>query len=176
MSQDITHSPSRRTIAKGAAWAAPAVAVAAAAPSLAASSDGCAPGTLVVSVNCPPIITLPTPNARQLTFTIANPAGSGCVVPTDTTFTVNRGGLVGVQVGPLNNLNVGANVIFDTANTGRLTAPLEPGQSVTFQVFPRNLVNLAVGQSVTVSIAGSSATRAYTLIGALGISVALCRQ
>lgn len=42
MSKDITTAgPSRRSIAKGAAWAVPAVSVAAAAPSLAASTDEC---------------------------------------------------------------------------------------------------------------------------------------
>lgn len=48
MTQDITTTgPSRRSIAKGAAWAVPAVSVAAAAPSLAASSseEECEPQT-----------------------------------------------------------------------------------------------------------------------------------
>ncbi|EKA62393.1 hypothetical protein B277_02341 [Janibacter hoylei PVAS-1] len=47
MTQDITTTgPSRRSIAKGAAWAVPSVAVAAAAPSLAASTEPpCAPQT-----------------------------------------------------------------------------------------------------------------------------------
>ena len=181
MSKDITTSgPSRRSIAKGAAWAVPAVSVAAAAPALAASPIAvCAPGTLVVTANCPPVIQLPTADAQQLTFTVSNPAGSGCIVPTDTTFTVDRGGLAGVFVTPLNDLNASVGVLFDTATTGHLTAPLAEGQSVTIQVFPRNLANVAVAQDATFTIDGSSATQAYTIISAtlpvLGTtSVALC--
>lgn len=167
-------SPSRRTIAKGAAWAVPAVTVAATAPSLAASPTVCDPGMLTVTPNCPPIITLPRPDSQQLTFTIANPGGSGCTIPAETQFTVDRGGLAGVEVGPLNQLNANVAVLFDTANTGHLTAPLGPGESITIQIFPRDLANVALVQRATVSIDGSSATQAYTILSVLGISVALC--
>lgn len=180
MSKDITTSgPSRRSIAKGAAWAVPAVSVAAAAPALAASPAVCPAGTLTVTPNCPPLIQLPTANAQQLTFTVTNPAGSGCTVPMDTTFTIDRGGLAGVLVGPLNDLNADVGVLFDTATTGHLTAPLAEGQSVTIEVFPRNLANVAVAQDATFTIDGSTATQGYTIISAtlpvLGTtSVALC--
>lgn len=51
MTQDITTTgPSRRSIAKGAAWAVPAVSVAAAAPSLSASSEPCAPETCATPI------------------------------------------------------------------------------------------------------------------------------
>lgn len=95
-------------------------------------------------------------------------------MPAGTLFTVDRGGLAGVQVGPLNDLNASVAVLFDTANTGHLTAPLAPGESVTIQIFPRSLANVAALQRATVSIEGSSATQGYTILSVLGISVALC--
>ncbi len=168
MTQDLTTAgPSRRSIAKGAAWAVPAVSVAAAAPTLAASApEECRPQ---IRVNCPPPLT-----TQQLTFTITNPSSNSCTIPTDTPFTVNRGGLAGVNVGPLNSINAGVNVIFDTANSGRLTAPLAPGQSVTFQVFPRGLATVSLLQNVSVTMEGVSAAQGYTIIRLLGLSVAIC--
>ncbi|WP_435202630.1 hypothetical protein [Janibacter sp. GS2] len=164
MNSEIT-SPSRRQIAKGAAWAVPAVAVAAAAPSLAAST--CPPP--VVAVNCPPLLT-----TQQLTFTITNPSSSTCDLPEGEVITVDRGGLAGVQVGPLNDLNVGVELLFTDANTAELTAPLAPGESITFQVFPRGLATVSALQNVTVAIQGASATQGYTIISLLGLSVAIC--
>ena len=79
MTLDITH-PSRRSVAKGAAWAVPAVAVAAAAPTLAASSELCT-GTADFSVRaeCPPTdIDLLDGNSESLYFVIDNE--SDCTV------------------------------------------------------------------------------------------------
>lgn len=174
MTSEIT-SPSRRTIAKGAAWAVPAVAVASAAPSLAASPTACEPGTLDVAINCPPLIGLPPRYEDALSITISNPESSGCTVPADTLFSVSRGGLTDIQVGSLNELNVGVSVFFDSANEGRLTAPLDPGQSVTFEVFPRGLATVALPQTLTVDIEGSTASRSYIIASLLGlVSVAVC--
>lgn len=164
-------SPSRRTIAKGAAWAVPAVTVAATAPSLAASPTACAPGTLQVRVNCPGLV-----SGDSLYVTITNPMGSGCTIPTGTSFTVDRGGLAGVEVGPLNDLNVGADVLFDSATSGHLTAPLAPGDSVDVQIFPEGLATVSALQNLTFTIEGSSASQGYTIVrvGLVDLTIALC--
>ena len=172
MTTDITSTgPSRRSIAKGAAWALPAVSVAAAAPSLAASATACAPGTLQVIINCPGLI-----SGDSLYVTISNPEDSGCTVPEGTQFTVDRGGLAGVEVGPLNDLNVGADVLFDNATTGHLTAALEPGESVDVQIFPEGLATVSALQNLTFTIDGASASQGYTIVrvGLLGVTIALC--
>ena len=158
MTSEIT-SPSRRQIAKGAAWAVPAVTVAAAAPSLAASSEACPPGTLQITPNCPGLL-----STDSLYFTM----------PTGTQITVDRGGLAGVQVGPLNNLNAGVDLLFTDANTAELTAPLEPGESIDIRIFPRGLANVSVLQNVTVSAGGSTVRQGYTIVTLLGLSVAIC--
>ena len=168
MTSEIT-SPSRRQIAKGAAWAVPAVTVAAAAPSLAASSEACPPGTLQITPNCPGVL-----STDSLYFTITNPGSSGCTMPTGTQITVDRGGLAGVQVGPLNNLNAGVDLLFTDANTAELTAPLEPGESIDIRIFPRGLANVSVLQNVTVSAGGSTVRQGYTIVTLLGLSVAIC--
>lgn len=169
MSKDATTpAPSRRTIAKGAAWALPAVSVAAVAPALAASTTACPAGTLRVTVSCPPLL-----STKQLYFTITNPDDT-CSVPAGTTFTVDRGGLAGVAVGDLNSLNVNANVIFNTANQGELTEDLGPGESMDVQVFPRGLARVSALQRVTLTIAGASATQGYTIISVARLSVAIC--
>lgn len=170
MTPEIT-SPSRRQIAKGAAWAVPAVSLAAAAPSLAASPNACEPGTLEVLINCPGLI-----SGDSLYVTITNPADSACTVAEGTQFTIDRGGLAGVEVGPLNDLNVGAEVLFDNANAGHLTAPLAPGQSVDVQIFPEGLATVSALQNLTFTIDGASASQGYTIVrlGVLGITIALC--
>ena len=176
MSKDITTSgPSRRSIAKGAAWAVPAVSVAAAAPALAASpGDACAPGTLKVTAVCPkPLIDLL--NAVPLYFTITNPAGSNCTVPAGTVINIERSGLANLDVATLNSLaNVG--VLYDTATTAHLTSPLASGQSAIIRIFPAGLATASVAAAATVRIDGSSATQDYTIVNVLdGVAgIAIC--
>lgn len=169
MTQDITTTgPSRRSIAKGAAWAVPAVSVAAAAPSIAASPN-CGPGTLQVEPLCPPLL-----STTSIRFRITNPASSDCTVPTGTALTLNVSGLVGLNASLLNGINADANVLFSNATDATLTQPLEPGQSITINVFPRSLLNAQVVGSATLSIGGSSASANYIIATVGGLSVAIC--
>lgn len=172
MSQDIIHSPSRRTIAKGAAWAAPAVAVAAAAPALAASSDGCAPGTLNVSAVCPPLIGL---NTRNIHFVVSNPDGSDCEIPAGAPLALNITGLANLTASLLNGINADVQVAFSDTSNATLTAPLAPGESFELEVFPPSLLSAGLLGSASLSIEGSSASANYTIVSVLGLlQVALC--
>lgn len=92
MTQDITTTgPSRRSIAKGAAWAVPAVSVAAAAPSLAASPLDCTDpvnwqNNISIDSGC--LISAVGANVFsgwRLTNTATAPGG--CAIPTTATFT-----------------------------------------------------------------------------------------
>lgn len=92
MTQDITTTgPSRRSIAKGAAWAVPAVSVAAAAPSLAASPTDCSDaanwqGNIVLTPGC--LISVAGANVGA-GWTVHN-SGTGanaCPIPAGTQFT-----------------------------------------------------------------------------------------
>lgn len=175
MSNDATTAtPSRRTIAKGAAWAIPAVSVAAAAPALAASTSTCAPGSLVVEPVCPDT-TIDLFDGEPLHFTITNPSDSDCVVPQGTEITVDRGGLANVEVLTLNELaNVG--VLYTDSDTAELTSDLEPGQTAVIRLFPQDLATVRALATATVSIAGSSASKDYTIVNIplTGTTIAIC--
>lgn len=151
MSKDITTSgPSRRSIAKGAAWAVPAVSVAAAAPALAASPTLCAPGesTLTVSVvNCRVLGLLSAPY-----FTITN--NGECTVPAGTAITLTGSGLVSAVVQGLDDINVA--VLYDgTSSTGTLEQPLESGATIQVNVFSG--LDVTVLGDYTLTIDGASA-------------------
>ena len=175
MSNDATtNTPSRRTIAKGAAWAVPAVSVAAVAPTLAASTEACAPGTLVVEPVCPDT-TVDLIDGEPLYFTITNPSESGCVVPEGTEITVDRGGLADVKVLTLNELaNVG--VFYTGSDTAELTSDLEPGSTAVIRLFPQDLATVSALTTATVSVAGSSASQDYTIVNIplTGTTIAVC--
>lgn len=162
MTTEITN-PSRRSVAKGAAWAVPAVAVAATAPSLAASTT-CDPVT--VMPNCPPVL-----SGDTLTFTISNP-DTGCVVPAGTPVDVTVSNLVGLTVDLLVDINVG--VLSTESGTLALASDLAAGDSITINVFPPSLLNLAVLGTAEVSIMGVPASADYIIASALGVTVALC--
>lgn len=169
MSKDITTSgPSRRSIAKGAAWAVPAVSVAAAAPALAASPlPVCDPGTLTVTANCPGLL-----STDSLTFTVGNPAGSGCEVPAGTVVDITVSGLVGLTLEQLVTLNAG--VLYADGSTVALVEPLAAGESITLGIFPPSLLNAQVAGTATVAIAGSSASANYVIAEVAGVTVAIC--
>ncbi len=170
MSKDITApGPSRRQIAKGAAWAVPAVTVAAAAPALAASPTVCPAGTLTVATLCPPLL-----STTSLRFRITNPAGSGCTVPAGTPLTLNVSGLAGLDATLLNGINANAGVLFTTATDATLQQALAPGQSITLNVFPRRLLYAQVAGTASLSIEGSSASASYIIATVAGLSVAIC--
>ena len=163
MSKDITTSgPSRRSIAKGAAWAVPAVSVAAAAPSLAASA--CDPVT--VTPNCPGLL-----SGDSLTFTISNP-DAGCVIPAGTPVEVTVSNLVGLTADLLVDINVG--VLSTDSGTLALASDLAAGDSITVNVFPPSLLNLGVIGTATVSITGVPGSADYIIATAAGLTVALC--
>ena len=169
MTQDITTTgPSRRSIAKGAAWAVPAVTVAAAAPALAASTS-CPAGALQVTALCPPPL-----STTSLRFRISNPAGSACTVPAGTPLTLNVSGLVGLTASLLNGINVDAGVLFSDASNATLQRALAPGESVTLNVFPRSLLNAQVAGNATLSIEGTSASASYIIVSVGVLSVAIC--
>lgn len=168
MSKDIiTAGPSRRSIAKGAAWAVPAVSVAAAAPSLAASVAACALGTLQVTANCPPLL-----STDSLTFTVTNPTASGCEVAAGTVVDITVGGLVGLTLEQLVILNAG--VLYQEDSTLALSTALGPGDSITLEIFPPSLLNAQVAGTATVAVDGSSASANYIIAEVLGLTVAIC--
>lgn len=181
MSKDITTSgPSRRSIAKGAAWAVPAVSVAAAAPSLAASTAYCETLDFSVRAVCPPTdIDLLDGNSESLYFVIKN--NGDCTVRAGQQFTLNTTGLANVSVEGLNAIQVDAVVFGSDGKTGTIGTDIAPGGEVIVKVFPvADIdVNLAVLGTTTLTINGAPTTQAYTLIeadaiGALAVTIAFC--
>ncbi len=162
-----TTAPSRRTIAKGAAWAVPAVTVAAAAPSLAASPSVCTGADLQLTVENCRLVGLLSPEAS---FRITNPAGSGCTVPTGTPVTLTGGALADVGVAGLDSINVGI-LDFDSVNSATLQRDLAPGQSVPVRAFPAGL-NVNVLGTYTLSIMGASAS--FNLTAGVGPLLSVC--
>ncbi|CAM3891653.1 hypothetical protein [Janibacter anophelis] len=180
MTQNVI-TPSRRSVAKGAAWAVPAVAVAAAAPSLAASTTYCTgTPTFTIDVVCPPTdIDLLDGNSESLYFVVTNT--SGCTVEAGQEFTLDTTNLAGVTVEGLNAINAGVAVFGADGRTGTLSQDLADGASVEIHVFPVADVdvNLAVIGATTLTIEAASLTQAYTLIeadaiGALAVTIAFC--
>ncbi|WP_282072602.1 hypothetical protein [Janibacter hoylei] len=117
MTQDITTTgPSRRSIAKGAAWAVPAVTVAAAAPSLAASTEECAPETCATPVLSAVqlIATRSARNTSTLTFAGAITAAiGGCT----GTFSLGVATLTEVAVTWTSRSAVGSSIPATTTTT-----------------------------------------------------------
>lgn len=180
MTSEITN-PSRRSVAKGAAWAVPAVAVAAAAPSLAASTVYCeGPADFSIRVECPPTdIDLLDGNSESLYFVITN--DSDCTVQAGQIFTLNTTGLANVSVEGLNAIQVDAVVFGEDGTSGVIGEDIAPGGEIIVKVFPvANVdVNLAVIGSTTLTVGTASLTQAYTLveadaIGALAVTIAFC--
>lgn len=175
VTQDITTTgPSRRSIAKGAAWAVPAVSVAAAAPSLAASPDHCDTPTVAVQGVCPPRIGADT---RSVYFTVTNTGD--CTIELGLPFTLDTDGLVGLSVGHLNNIQVDVGVVFPNENSGQINRDIAPDEVVEIEFVPDALLNADVVGSGTLSAAGQSATSNFTVVE-IGlpllpsIQVALC--
>lgn len=172
LSKDITTAgPSRRQIAKGAAWAVPAVTVAAAAPALAASPDEvCAPGasTLMITVeNCSGVTVL----GSEPVFRISNPETATCTVPAGTAVSLTTRGIATINLLGDDLLNAG--VLYDEGGTVALRDPLAPGDSVLINLFPDGLNVTAVG-SITLAVDGKSATMGL-LADVLGGLVSVCR-
>lgn len=155
MSKDITTAgPSRRQIAKGAAWAVPAVTVAAAAPALAASHlPVCSPVVLEAAVlNCSTVGLL----QPQTFFRVTNPAGSGCVVPAGTQLTLTTSGVAGINATLLDGINADVDLIFSDGQSPTTARDLEPGDYIDFQVIPSG-ITVAVLGTWTLNVPGDTA-------------------
>lgn len=177
MSKDITASgPSRRSIAKGAAWAVPAVSVAAAAPALAASTTlpVCPAGTLVVTVQNCNLLGIVQP---QTYFRITNPVDSGCTVPAGVQLTLTTSGVAGVSVDVIDGLNADADLIFSGSDDPTTARPLAPGEFIDFQVIPGD-INISALARWTLNAGGNQASFTQTAnVGLGGTSVAsICAQ
>ncbi|WP_338750501.1 hypothetical protein [Janibacter alittae] len=167
MTSQIT-SPSRRSVAKGAAWAVPAVAVAAAAPSLAASNAECSGTELILGVENCRLIGLLSPVAS---FTITNPSTSGCTVPAGTPVSLTGGALASIGVPALIQLNAGVLTFGSDIGSATLANDLAPGDSVPVRVFPDGL-NINVLGTYTMGILGASAS--FTLAAGAGPLLSVC--
>ncbi|MHA7125198.1 hypothetical protein ACRTEC_02220 [Janibacter indicus] len=168
MSKDITTAgPSRRQIAKGAAWAVPAVTVAAAAPALAASPNPVCTGndiTLGV-VNCN-LIGLLSPEAS---FTIT--AGPDCSIPAGTPVSLTGGALAAIGLAELVELNVDVLSFGSDISTATLENEIPAGQTVPVRVFPAGL-NINVLGTYTMTVLGESAN--FTLAAGAGPLLSVC--
>ncbi|QBF46929.1 hypothetical protein [Janibacter limosus] len=153
MSKDITTSgPSRRSIAKGAAWAVPAISVAAAAPSLAASDlPVCAAGTaLDITVESCDIVGLLQPTTY---FRVTNPADSGCTLPMGVPLTLATSGVAGIDVAGLTLIN--ADVLFTSTGAATTQKALAPGEYVDVRVITAG-INVSLLGRWTLSTPGSA--------------------
>jgi hypothetical protein len=172
LSKDITTAgPSRRQIAKGAAWAVPAVTVAAAAPALAASPTlpNCTPADLEVSVVDCSLVGLLQP---QTYFTVKNPADSGCVVPSGTQLSLTTQGIAAIGVNVLESLNVSADVIFSEAGQPSIARDLQPGESIDVHVLAADVQIDALARFTLGVVGGTSAAFTQTAnVTAVGIDV-----
>lgn len=143
VTQDITTSgPSRRSIAKGAAWAVPAVSVAAAAPSLAASGEPpCTPGSLTAThMRCNPVGLGQTPY-----FRVTN-GNTDCTVPVGTQVTLTTSGLVGLDIDFLESDNNNLQLLYTVGNTSTFetVAPIGPGESIDIHVYSPSFITVGV--------------------------------
>jgi hypothetical protein len=154
VSKDITTSgPSRRSIAKGAAWAVPAVSVAAAAPALAASPNYCTTNSLTVEAVCPPVLSVLT-ETRNVYFTVTNTGA--CTIKSGLTFTLTYGGLVNVQLAQLNAIQLDAAVLFTSDTTGQINRDIPAGGTVEIEIFPDDLLTLGVLGNATLTVDGGA--------------------
>lgn len=159
MTQDITTTgPSRRSIAKGAAWAVPAVSVAAAAPSLAASVVDCEPGTLSISVRRCSFVGL----GSAPYFTITNPSAD-CEIPVGANVDLNFGSLVGLELDFLDSANTGLSAFYVIGNVHRATllAPLGPGQSMNVLVYNSSALSVGLGVGTQVNLTVNGVTEGF---------------
>nr|WP_257909848.1 hypothetical protein [Janibacter limosus] len=161
MSKDITTSgPSRRSIAKGAARAVPAVSVAAAAPALAASPCAAGAESVTIEGKCPPLIGV---NTRKPYFLLTN-TGS-CDIPSGPAFTLSTTGLVGLTADILDSIRVDAAVIFSSESGGTIERGIPAGGTVEIEVLPQALVDANLAGSATLSVGTASSILNFTTVG-----------
>lgn len=162
MTSEIT-APSRRTIAKGAAWAVPTVAVAAAAPSLAASPNVCEPGSLnVARQRCQTVGLGQTPY-----FTVTN-NNTDCEVPAGTEVSLTTSGLVGLDVDFLQSDNNNLQLLYTVGNTSTFETlePLAAGESIDIEVYGPSFITVGVSavQEVRLNFDGAQARFNWTRV------------
>lgn len=179
MSHDLSNSGiSRRSIAKGAAWAIPAVSVAAAAPSLAASLEPCVPGVLSVSVRQCSLVGVGG-NQQAPYFRVTN-ANSDCTVPVGTEVTLTTSGLIGLDLDFLELDNNKLQLLYTVGNTSTFEtiAPILPGESVDIKVYGPSFISVGVSalQEVGLNFDGATARFNWTRVNVLGIVVFLCSR
>jgi len=121
---------SRRTVAKGAAWSVPVVAVAAAAPAHAAS--GPTAGDVMVSASCVGVNVLDLITLGYPQFTI-NAVNQG--IDAGSTFTLSNDKVAGAGLKLLTGSDdVTLTIIDGSSATVKLTNAVPAGGSVTFEV------------------------------------------
>lgn len=136
------HQPHRRSVLKGAAWAAPAIVVATAAPALAASADALVtiniPTTANNGTNLPVQVTFTNVNTRStgqtdLAIVFTPGVGQGSVDADAPAFTTNDAGWTN-QGNTLNTLT-GARTFNFRSTTGIPGAATVTGTAVSTLVF-----------------------------------------
>lgn len=161
-------NPTRRTVAKGAAWLVPTVSVAAAAPTLAASPlSDCTSGSPEVTIDgCSNYLvegTVPS-------FRVTNPPGSGCEIPVGTIITItlsNNASFIAYEMEADLDFLLTFGSVTHVGQTVEITVslnqPLHPGGSVVVGPYVawvlRSLPeDWSEGATATLDVLGSSAS------------------
>lgn len=171
--------PSRRVVAAGAAWLVPSVAVAAAAPALAASSgQACEVGDLQVEVRgCATGLMNSGVGVAPAYFRISGPGG--CEIPQGTPFTVTLSSEFPLQALQLDSLNSGepyefqglSHVVGGVELTFATTQPWLAGYGMLVRLYnSADFVNgIADGETdeatVSLTVMGASASFSWKSTG-----------
>lgn len=177
MSADnITNEISRRSIAKGAAWAAPVVALGAAAPALAASPVPCTPneteGALSIDViDCTLVGLGSAPYFRVTNL-------GECTVSAGEDVAITVGSLLGLDIDFLaaNNNNLSAIYIIGNTVHAKTVTPLGPGESMDIKIYSPSVLSIgaAVGTQVTLLMANNSEGFNWSRVTLFGQSLFGC--
>lgn len=165
-------SVGRRSVARGAAWTLPVVALGQAAPARAVSIPICVPS------NIAPVITKVNCNAFGVGapyFKICNTAT--CNIVKGTVITVTSVGTLTLDVdliGSQNGFQL-LNVIGNTA-TLRTTQDILPGQCLNYQVYNASIVSggTSFNQTITLTFGATVSTIAWSRVCFLGSCVFTC--
>lgn len=153
---------SRRSIAKGAAWTVPVVAVAAAAPAAFASTVDV--GAFHINGTCG-VLGVLGPG-----FTLT--AGPSTPLPVGTTVTITGSGIANIGVFSVTGGTASVAILSNTARQITLTAALPAGGTIAF----RTTLSISVAFQLMATVAvptGYTATGAKTL-GNVGSTLILC--
>jgi len=162
---------SRRTVAKGAAWSVPVVAVAAAAPAHAASAP--TTGDVIISVACNTLELL----GSVPTYTISV---TGTTLGAGSTFIMGGPALANVQ---LNGSGLSVGLLSNGQRTLTTSDDIAPGGSVSVAVsgilgvFALSALTLSTGTLIgnpNTDSSNDSATANLTGVGAVGTYTGTC--